>query len=88
VELLKKNFKIKDLGTLNDYLGVNIEKREDGELKLTQPTLTCSIKNVGNSETGKKNDAKPRETPACHTTILTKDEEGEGFNNRDLTIEI
>jgi hypothetical protein len=30
VKILSRNFKVKDQGTLNDYLGVNIEKRKDG----------------------------------------------------------
>jgi hypothetical protein len=37
--ILDKNFKIEDQGTLNDYLGVNIEKRKDGKLEMPQPTL-------------------------------------------------
>jgi hypothetical protein len=30
--ILGKNFKIEDQGTLNDYLGVDIEKRKGGKL--------------------------------------------------------
>jgi hypothetical protein len=36
VKILSKN--VEDQGTLNDYLGVNIEKRKDGKLEMTQPT--------------------------------------------------
>jgi len=43
VKLLHNNFKVEDQGTLNDYLGVNVEKREDGKLKLAQPALISSI---------------------------------------------
>jgi len=36
---------------------VNIERRKDGKIEMTQPTLTLSIlKDVGLWENGKKND--------------------------------
>jgi hypothetical protein len=56
--ILDKNFKIEDQGTLNDYLGVDIEKRKGGKLE-TQPTFTLSIlKNLGLWETIHKNEHK------------------------------
>jgi hypothetical protein len=42
LKILSKNFKVEDQGTLNDYLGVNIERRKDGKLEMMQPTLTLS----------------------------------------------
>jgi hypothetical protein len=77
---------VEDQGTLNKYLGLNIEKRKDGKLEMTQPTLTSSIlKDVGLWENGKKNQATSRMTPAYSTTILTSDEEGEDFNDKDFS---
>ena len=85
VKLLNKNFRIEDQGTLNDYLGVNIEKREDGKLEMTQPTLISSIlKDVGLDDPTKGNPATSRTTPAYHTVILSKDEEGENHSKEDF----
>ena len=52
---------------------------------MTQPTLTLSIlKDVGLWENGKKNQATSRTTPAYSTTILTSDEGGEDFKDKDF----
>jgi len=65
VKTLSKNYKVEDQGDLNDYLGVNIERRKDGKIEMTQPTLTLSIlKYVGLWENGKKNQATSRKAPA------------------------
>jgi hypothetical protein len=70
VKLLGKNFKVDDQGTLNDYLGINIEERPDGKLEFTQPTLLLSImKDVGLWDSGREHMATSRSTPAYHTTI-------------------
>jgi hypothetical protein len=54
VKTLSKNFKVEDQRDLSDYLGVNIERRKDGKIEMTQPTLTLSIlKDVGLLENGK-----------------------------------
>ncbi len=85
VGILSKNFKVEDQGDLSDYLGVNIERRKDGKIEMTQPTLTLSIlKDVGLWENGKKNQATSRTTPAYSTTILTSDEGGEDFKDKDF----
>jgi hypothetical protein len=85
VKLLNKNFRIEDQGTLNDYLGVKIKKREDGKLELTQPTLIPSIlKDIGLDDPTKGNPVTSRMTPAYHTVILSKDEEGENHNREDF----
>jgi hypothetical protein len=85
VKTLSKNFKVEDQGDLSNYLGVNIERRKDGKIEMTQPTLTLSIlKDVGLWENGKKNQATSRTTPAYSTTILTSDEGGEDFKDRDF----
>ncbi len=50
-----------------------------------EPTLTLSIlKDVGLWENGKKNQATSRTTPAYSTTILTNDEGGEDFKDKDF----
>ena len=38
VKRLGKTFKIEDQGELSDYLGIKIEKKQDGTLEWTQPT--------------------------------------------------
>jgi hypothetical protein len=43
VKRLGKTFKIEDQGELSDYLGIKIERKSDGTLEWTQPTLTQSI---------------------------------------------
>jgi hypothetical protein len=43
VTKLGKTFKIEDQGELSDYLGIKIERKSDGTLEWTQPTLTQSI---------------------------------------------
>jgi hypothetical protein len=83
VKTLSKNSKEEDQGDLSDYLGVNIERRKDGKIEMTQPTLTLSImKDVGLWENGKENQATSRTTPAYSTTILTSDEGGEDFKDK------
>ncbi|MFN9980617.1 MAG: reverse transcriptase domain-containing protein, partial [bacterium] len=39
VRTLSKNFKVEDQGDLSDYLGVNIERRKDGKIEMTQGTM-------------------------------------------------
>ena len=43
VGILSKNFKMEDQGDLSDYLGVNIERRKDGKIEMTQPTHTNTL---------------------------------------------
>ncbi len=43
VEKLGKTFKIEDQGNLSVQLGIKIERKSDGTLEWTQPTLTQSI---------------------------------------------
>ena len=42
VKKLGKTFKIEDQGELSDYLGIKIERKSDGTLEWTQPTLTVN----------------------------------------------
>jgi hypothetical protein len=43
VKRLGKTINIEDQGSLSDYLGIKIERKPDGTLEWTQPTLTQSI---------------------------------------------
>jgi hypothetical protein len=43
VKLLADKFKIKDQGDLSDYLGIKIERKEDGTMEWTQPNLIHSL---------------------------------------------
>jgi hypothetical protein len=55
VNTLSKYFNVEDQGDLSNYLGVNIERRKDRKIEMTQPTLTLSIlKDVGLWENGNK----------------------------------
>jgi hypothetical protein len=57
---------------ISDYLGVQIEKKEDDSLVWTQPTLIHSIlKDFKLEGEGLKNQPKDRTIPASSTVILT-----------------
>ena len=43
IESLKKDYKLKDEGDLNEYLGIKMQRLEDGSRKLTQPALIKRI---------------------------------------------
>jgi hypothetical protein len=70
---LQTLFKVSDKGDLTDYLGVNIERRDDGSIKLTQPHLIDQIIEDVNFQ----KDTKFKSTPAASTKILNKDKGGE-----------
>jgi hypothetical protein len=76
VEELGKHFKITDQGQIDDYLGVKVERKPDGSIKLSQPHLIDSILN----DLKFTREVKPKETPAPSTVILNKDEDGEDFD--------
>ena len=73
---LQTIFKVSDEGDLTDYLGVNIERRDDGTIKLSQPHLIDQIIDDVNFQ----NDTKYKATPAASTKILNKDKSGEPHN--------
>jgi hypothetical protein len=60
LEILKKCFNISVEGTLSDYVGVNIERTEDGKILMTQPNMIRSIL----KEMNFNEDTKERERPA------------------------
>jgi hypothetical protein len=73
---LQTRFKVSDEGDLTDYLGVNIEKREDGTIKLLQPHLIDQIIEDANFQSN----TKFKSIPAASTKILDKDEGGDPHN--------
>jgi hypothetical protein len=59
---LQTRFKVSDEGDLMDYLGVNIKKREDGTIKLSQPHLIDQIIEDANFQ----GDTKFKSIPAAY----------------------
>ena len=70
---------MEDQGDLEDYLGVNIERKRDNTFKLSQPHLIQSILNNLNLD---KDNVKGCATPALSTKILHTDLEGVPFDNQ------
>ena len=63
---------------VNDFLGVNIDRKEDGTIHLTQPHLIDSILqdlHLADESTKKK------ETPAPTTVRLRQDQDGKAFDH-------
>ena len=76
-KLRDAKFNIEDQGTVNDFLGIKVERFPDGTIRLTQPNLIESIL----QDLGLQNTEKGRETPALSMKILTKDESGPEMND-------
>jgi Reverse transcriptase (RNA-dependent DNA polymerase) len=70
LKILRSKFTISVKGTLSDYVGVNIERTDDGKIHMTQPNIIRSIL----EELNFGNDMKSVETPAPSTTILRSGE--------------
>jgi hypothetical protein len=64
---MHQQFKITEEGDLCDYVGVNIKKKEDGSIHMTQPQLINGIIKELNFNKG----TKPTNIPAYSTSILT-----------------
>jgi len=84
VEKLGKTFKIEDQGNLSDYLGLKIERKPDGTLEWTQPTLTQSIlkdlKLDGEEIKRKQNKPNIKSVPANTSVPLTDHRESPDHN--------
>ena len=65
------NFTVDDLGDVDDYLGVKVEPRPNGKLKLSQPQLIASIL----KDLHLQSNTKGQKTPALQT-LLHKDPDG------------
>jgi hypothetical protein len=66
LKLIQERLNISVEGTLSDYVGVNIERTEDGKIHMTQPNIIKSIL----EELNFKENTKERSTPAYSSTIL------------------
>ena len=64
-------------GTLEDFLGVNIDRKEDGSIHLTQPQLIDSILRDLNLD---NDNVKTKSIPACSSKILKKHHDSEPFD--------
>jgi hypothetical protein len=88
VKKLGKTFKIEDQGELSDYLGIKIERKTDGILKWTQPTLSQSIlkdlKLDGEEIKGRQNKPNVRTIPALTTVPLTDHKDSTDHNQKDF----
>jgi hypothetical protein len=71
----QENFKFEDLGTLQNYLGVQIIKGENGESTLTQPHLTQRFLDLVQTETDKRKISTKLTTPS-KKPVLHKDTTG------------
>eukprot|EP00978_Attheya_sp_CCMP212_P031932 scaffold122559_cov58-Attheya_sp.AAC.2 len=77
-------FNITYEGDISDYLGVKVEKLDNGTMTLTQPHLIDQII----SDLGLKDNTKTKELPALSSRVLNKDVDGlpfkETWNYRSL----
>ena len=81
VKALAKMFEIEDQGELSDYLGIKLERKPDGKMEWTQPTLIHSIlRDLKLEGEGLKNQPKVRTIPASRTVVLT-DHQGSPSHN-------
>lgn len=68
-----ERFEISDEGDLSDYLGVNIQKKEDGSFEFIQPKLINQIIKDLNF----KDNTKSKPTPGLATKLIQRDDDGE-----------
>ena len=72
-ELENRKFKLTDKGTMEEYLGIQIDHNDDGSFRMSQPFL---IERIINFIPGMAK-ARSTKSPACSSIVLTKDIEGE-----------
>lgn len=76
-DIKAQGFDMTDEGNLKDYLGVDVDKREDGTIHLTQPKLiTRILESIGFKTAEGQNRTKPRNNPALigRTLLRSLDE--------------
>ena len=71
----KQNFTIEDEGVVGDFMGVKIDRSDDGTVTLTQPQLIDLII----EDLNMKDNTKLRAVPACSSKLLHKDADGESI---------
>ena len=82
-QLEELNYDVSDEGDVDDYLGVKIERQQDGTIQLTQPQLINQIlKDLSLHEMSspKTSPAKAAPTPALSTVILNRDKDGKAHD--------
>jgi hypothetical protein len=88
VKRLGKSFKIEDQGDLSDYLGIKIERKPDGTLEWTQPTLMQLIlkdlKLDGEEIKGRQNKPNIKPIPAHTSVPLTDHRDSPDHNPKDF----
>lgn len=76
-DLKKANLNVTDEGDIQDFLGINIDAKEDGTIHLTQPHLIDQILEDLNMT---QDNVKTKSTPAMASKILTRDSDGATFD--------
>jgi len=72
IKEIAEKFEITDEANVDEYLGVKIERQEDGTVKMYQPYLITQILET----LGFNNKTKAKNTPAISSKILHRDTEG------------
>ena len=72
-----KGFRVKDLGNVKDFLGIQVMRGNDKTITLNQPQLIDSIL----KDVKFQSNMKEKHTPALSLVILQKDTQGKPFNN-------
>jgi len=88
VKRLSRSFRIEDQGDLSDYLGIKIERKPDGTLEWSQPTLIQSIlkdlKLDGEDIKGRQNKPNIKPIPAHTSVPLTDHRDSPDHNPKDF----
>jgi hypothetical protein len=79
---IESKFKIQEVGDIQDFLGVHVEKTSEGGFKLTQPHLVDSILEEVGFHKDAKNRPKGKDLPALTSSILKRDSEGADFDEQ------
>lgn len=72
------DLEITDEGTLSDFLGVNIDRRDDGSIEFRQPHL---INQILEDLRMTNNDIKTKDTPMASSKLLSRHPNSEDFDN-------
>ena len=67
-----RQFTVDDQGDVGDFLGIQVQKQEDGLILLTQPQLIDSII----KDLHLQSDSNSKKTPSVTTSLLHKDTDG------------
>ena len=72
-ELENRKYKLTDEGSMEEYLGIQIDHNTDGSFRMSQPFLIQRIIEFIPGMT----EARSTKSPACSSVVLTKDIDGE-----------